>query len=157
MVRFEDHRRASWSKYRINGVEYLCCQLLARLEAPSEYVDHSRQLGKPDGTTGRQIGDMGPSEKRRHAAFATGREWDVSDENEIIIAIDLVERSAEKCQGILVIAGVEFGVDPRDPLGRANQTRSIRVVAGPANEGTNGGLRVLAVRTVWQAVGVVGG
>ncbi len=78
--------------------------------------------------------------------LAIGFETDVAQHDNLVVALDLLEGPAQGFARILVVTREEFLVGAHDAIGRAHQTFTVGIVAGPANERAH---RVLGVGARW--------
>src|ERR1700741_2740238 len=81
---------------------------------------------------------MGPSNDRREVVLAVGLKRYVAQHDHFVIARNLVECSAEIVARLLGIAREPFFIGAGDASRGSLQSLTIRVVAGPANEGADG-------------------
>jgi hypothetical protein len=117
------------------------CAVISSCVCSREDVDHASELGQADDPVGREIGDMDLADERHHVVLAMGRERDVADEDDVVIALDLLEGAVERLRRILVVAGIELLIRADHAVGRACQPFAGGVVAGPADQGADGFLR----------------
>ncbi len=84
-------------------------------------------------------------------------ELDVLDDDEIVVAGNLLEGAAKLVGRALVIAVEHLAKGFRHALGRVDEALALGVVAGPAQQGAHGGLHFLLARTVGDRPVHVGG
>ena len=113
---------------------------LLRLQAMGEDIDDAGNLGQADDLAVRQIADMRLADDRHHVVLAMRMELDVADDDEIVIAGDLLEGAAELFRRAHVVAVEHFEVGLGDALGRVDQALAVRIVAGPAQQRAHGRL-----------------
>lgn len=90
----------------------------------------------------RQVGDMRMAHKRHHVMLAMGRERDVLDDDDVVIAAHLAKRAREDLAGILPVAGKEF-VERLGDAARGVSSSPSRVGSSPA--------QAMSVRTAASA------
>ena len=131
---FDHHRDALRLEVVPDAVGDLCGQPLLDLQAAGEAVEHAGELGDSDDAVGRQIGDRGLADDRRHMMFAVRLERNVLEQHELVVAADLLEHPAQVDRGILAIAEAVFLPRPRHALGRIEQAFAFGIVAGPVDQ-----------------------
>ena len=75
---------------------------------------------------------------------------DVLQDDQLVIALGFLEGSFQQFPGIHPVTGEEFLIGFHHAGGCVTQPLAIRVVAGPLQQGPNGGFRVGAARTALQ-------
>src|SRR6476661_4378505 len=118
-------------------------QPLLDLEAPSEAVQHARELADADDAVLRQVGDRRLADDRRHVVLAMRLERDVLEEHDLVIAAHLFEGAAEVSGGVLFIATGIFTPGAGHAARRIQQSLTIWIVAGPADKSPDSFLDVL--------------
>ena len=113
-------------------------QGLLVLQAAGEDFNHSGQLGDADHLFTGQIGDRGLAQERREVVLAVALDLDVAQDDHVVIALHVLEGAAQLAArvGVIALEPLAIGVD--HPLGRVDQARARRVVAGPGDEGAHG-------------------
>jgi hypothetical protein len=74
-------------------------------------------------------------------------EADVAQHDDLVVAVDLLERALEEGLGVLSVAAEPFLISAGDPRWRGGEALAIRVVAGPTDQCAHGGLGLRARRT----------
>src|SRR6185312_5482461 len=98
----------------------------------------------------RQIGDMRLAEDGRQMMLAAALEADVAQHHHLVIAFDLLEGAFQHLLGVGVVAGEPFLIGAGDTARRVHQPLAVRIVAGPADQGTDGRLDLVAA---WPRAG----
>ena len=75
---------------------------------------------------------MDLADDRGDVVLAMRLEADVLQEDDLVIAVGLLEHALQQRHRVLVIAAEIFAVGADDTVGRAEQPLALRVVAGPA-------------------------
>src|SRR5262249_60763011 len=92
----------------------------------------------------------------REVMLAMRLEADVAQHDQLVIAVHLRERAGQEGDGIDVVAGEEFLIGAHHPVGRADETLTLRVVAGPAQQRADSLLGLLAAGFAAGALGAGG-
>ncbi len=78
---------------------------------------------------------------------------DVAHEDDVAIALDLLENPVEHRGRVLVVAGIELPERLHDPGRGFAQALAVGIVPGPAQESAHGGLGFLTARTIDRLAG----
>ena len=83
---------------------------------------------------------------RRQVVLAEGLERDVAQDDDVIVAADLLEGPLQDGDRVLAVAFEPLRIGSRHPSRRAGEPLPVRVLARPADEGANRLLRRLPAR-----------
>jgi hypothetical protein len=75
--------------------------------------------------------------------FAMRREGQVTDQDEIVVTLDILENAGKNLAWIFIIAGEELFKRLYDPFWRIQQTFARRVIARPAKQDPDSSFRLL--------------
>lgn len=88
----------------IDGVGDLCRQPLLHLEPARERVHDAGELRDADDPVTGQIADMHSSADCRHVVLAAGLERDVAQNDDVVVAANLLEGPLQDFGGVLTVA-----------------------------------------------------
>jgi hypothetical protein len=142
------HRDAARLQHLVDRLGDLHRHRLLGLQAAREHVHDAGELRQADDAGARVIGHVHDAVERQHVVLALGVERDVAHDDHVAVSLDLLEHTVEHLRRVLGVSGVEFLVGRGDPARRVAQALPLGVVAGPADQGADGGLGLLAARTV---------
>src|SRR6185312_831757 len=128
---------AAWLQHAVNAVGDLGGQPLLYLQAPPERFDHPRELGDADHALVRQVGNVDGPGDGRHVMLAGRLQRNVAQQDDVVVAVDFLERAAEQGIGVLLVARKPLLVGARDARRRVPQTLTRGLVARPADQGAH--------------------
>ena len=131
--------------------------LLLDLQPLRVDLDEPRQLRDADDAPVRQVADVHLADDRHHVVLAMALEADVGQHDDLVVAVDLLERAREHRLRVVAVAGEELLVGAHDAAGRLEQALARRVVAGPADQRADRVLGLLARRGATTGAGAAGG
>ena len=149
------HRNAAGLENLVDRGCDLRGEMLLGLQAAGEDVGQPRQLRQAHHPLDRRIGDMRLAVERHHVMLALRGEFDVADQDEIVIAGGLAKGAVQHLGRALVIALVEFVEGFDHPARRIQQTLAVGVLADIAEQGLHRVLGLGARRA--RQVGANGG
>ena len=121
-------------------------QRLLGLQPARENVDDARKLRQADDAVARVIGDVRLADERRDVVLAMRDEGNVADEDQVLVAVDVVEDPRQMLAGVLAVAGEQFLVGLDHPARGVEQPLAIGIVAGPGDQGADRRLGLVASR-----------
>lgn len=91
VARLDDHRHAVRAEGGVDGVRNLRRELFLNLQTLRVDVHDARELGESDDTTIRDVCHMRLPNKRHHVVLAVAVHFDVLQEHEFVVPLDLTE------------------------------------------------------------------
>jgi hypothetical protein len=85
--------------------------------------------------------------------LAMALQADVAQQDDLVVAVGLLEGALQQGNGIDAVAGEELLILADDPAGRVDQALARGIVAGPAQQGADGLLGLFTCRSVGRACG----
>ena len=137
MLRLDNHGHALWLEIIPDALGDLGGEALLDLQTMRVALQHPRQLGDAHHPAVGQITDVGLSDHRQHVVLAETDEADVAQDDQLIIAADLLEGALEIAAGVGLIAGEQLDVGARHAGGGVEQTFAGHIVARPADQGAH--------------------
>ena len=124
--------------------------MLLGLQAAGEDIGEPRQLRQSHHPLDRRIGDMRLAVERHHVVLALRGEFDVADQDEIVIAGGFAKGAVQHLGRALVVALIEFVEGFDHAARRIQQTFAAGVLADIAEQDVDGlfGLRARGARQV---------
>src|SRR5690606_23976599 len=144
----DHHAHAAGPEHVLDHLGDLRGHLLLDLEAPRIGLDHARELADAHHLAIGQVADVSTADDRRHVVFAVAFELDVAQHDHLVVAADLLEGALEVLARVLAIAAEPVAVGIDHALGRVEQAFARGIIAGPAQQGADGGLGLVAVHAV---------
>ena len=105
MLGLDEHRDTTRLQACVDRLGDLRSHVFLGLQAAGEDIDDAGNLGKPEDTALRQVGDMRLAYHGQHMVFAMREEGDVAHQYHVVIAADLLEGPSENLVDIGFIAG----------------------------------------------------
>src|SRR5947208_7514818 len=134
MLGLDHHGNAAGFEDLVDRGRDLRGEMLLGLQPPREDVGQPRQLRQAHHPLDRRIGDMRTAVERHHVVLALRGEFDVADEDEIVIAGGLAKGAVEHLGRTLVIALVEFVKGFDHPARRIEQALAMWILADIAQQ-----------------------
>ena len=138
--RFNDDGYTFGAKDIIDGVGDLYRQFLLDLESFTEGIDDTGQLTNAYNAPIRQVCDVRPADDGNHVVLTIALEPYVTQEDDFVIALDLLESTLEESDWIDLVSAEQFEVGAGDASGCVAKTLAMGVVARPTQKRANGGL-----------------
>jgi hypothetical protein len=135
----DQHGHAGGAKVIFDRVGDLHGHGLLSLETLGENLDQASQLGQAHDLAGRHVGHPGLAQERRHVVFAVALHVDAAQHHHVVIALHVLEGARKLLGRIAVIAGEPLAIGVDHALGRVEQAFTVGVVAGPGQQGPDGG------------------
>ena len=135
----DQHGHAGGREVVLDGVGDLHGHGFLRLQALGEDLDQAGQLGEANDLAGRHVRHPGLAQERRHVVFAVALHVDAAQHDHVVIALHVLEGPGKLLGRIAVIAGEPLAIGVDHALGRVEQAFAVRVVAGPGQQGPDGG------------------
>src|SRR6266446_3305332 len=85
MAGFDNHANTLRSDFFLDGLGNLTGHALLNLQTARKHVDHACNLAESQHTLLRQIGDMGFAEERQEVVFAEAEEFDVFNDDHLVV------------------------------------------------------------------------
>jgi hypothetical protein len=126
--RLGHHGHATRRQHLLDHLGDLHREPLLHLEAAGEHLDEPGDLREAHDLAVRDVGHVHPTEERQHVVLAQAVEADVLHQDHLVVA-DVEQGAVQKLGGILRVALGQEAVRLGDPLGRALEAVSLRVLA----------------------------
>jgi len=141
---FHDDTDALRFEHVLNAVRDLGRHGLLHLEPAGKGLDDACELAYPDDFAIGQIADMDLADDRRHVVLAVRFEAYVAQHDHLVVAVDLVERAAQKLDGILTIAAEPVLERARNARRGSFESLAVGVVANPQEQRADCGFGLFA-------------
>jgi hypothetical protein len=150
MLRLDQHGNATGLENLVDRGRDLGGQVLLGLQAAGEDVGQPRQLGQSHHSLHRRIGDMRPAVERHHVVLALRGEFDIANQDEIVIARGFAKGAVQHLGRALVVALIEFVEGFDHPARRIQEALAADVLADIAEQDLHGlfGLRARGARQI---------
>jgi hypothetical protein len=119
------------------GMPVVTIELPNALQAPGEAVDHAGELGDAHHPAVGQIADVGLADHRQHVVLAEADEADVPQDDQLVIAADLLEGALEIAPRVGLVAREQLNVRARHAGRRVQQAFTGDIVPRPADQGAH--------------------
>ena len=126
MARFHNHPHPLRLQLLPDGLRDLAAQTLLELQAPRIKVHQPGQLAQPHNLFIGNVGDVALAEKRQQVVLAQTEDFNVFDDDHLVVGNREVGRVDDLVEILPVAAGQE-AQSVRHPLGRALQAVPLRV------------------------------
>ena len=144
MFAFDDYADSLRPEDVLNTVGNLCRHGLLDLQAPGEGLDDSCKLADADDLSVRKVTDMGLADNRCHMVLAMRFELNIPQYDHLVVAVDLFEGSAQKFDGIFLVAAAPVFECPCYAPRSGLQALAIRVLSDPSEQRANCFFGILA-------------
>jgi len=91
----------------------------------------------------RQVGDRSLADDRRHVMLAVRLKRDILEQDDLVVAADLMKYPGEVDRGVFPVTLAIFLPGPADARWHIEQSFAIRVITRPADQRANGVLHVI--------------
>jgi hypothetical protein len=88
------------------------------------------------------------ADERHHMMLAVGGERNVADKDDIVVAVDVLERPVERLGGVEGVAGIKLLIGGDNATRRVEETVAIGIVSRPGDQRPYGRLGFLAARAL---------
>jgi hypothetical protein len=137
VLRLDDHAHALGLQHLLNRVGHLRRQALLDLQALGVSFHYPGEFRDAHHPAIWDVGDSGAADDRRHVVLAVAEEWNATQDDHLVVAIDLLERSLQNLLGILAVARKVLAIRAQDPIRRIAQSVASRLLAHPTEHGAD--------------------